>query len=453
MKKIVSLLLILTMVLSLAACGGSESSDTKEKETNSTSKENTENEPTKMGEAAENEGETLVVWTFSDEIKDMVEKYYLKDHPDLPYEIEVVVVPNDNYQQKLDPALGSGKSAPDVFALEAAYVKKYVDSKFTKDLATVGIDKDKVDTLDYVMEVATDETGALKGLSWQATPGAFFYRRSIAEEYLGTSKPEEVQAMVADFDKFYDTAKKIYDGSNGEVKAISSLGDLVQVFLSSRKDGWVVDNKFVIDPAITDLMELGYKLETENLTNEAEQWTETWFASMSGDDVFGYLLPTWGLHYVLKTNAENADSKTSTAGDWAMIQGPSPYFWGGTWLAMREGTKMEQASKDLIEYLTLDEAFLEKWAKDTGDFVSNKKVVEKIKDDYSEEFLAGQNHYAAFADMALAVDASMLTGSDKDIQDIFNESLTAYSKGEVDLETAMEDFKMGVMNQFPNLEY
>ncbi len=445
MKKWISLLLVVILTLALTACGdtGSDTKDSPKEDTKSDTEE----------AAKSGDKETLVVWTFTDEIKGMIENYYLKDFPDLPYNVDVVVVPNDTYQQKLDPVLGSGKSAPDVFALEAAFVKKYVDSKVTADLSTIGIDKDNVDTLQYVLDVGSDENGVLKGISWQATPGAYFYRRSIAEKYLGTSEPAEVQAMVSDFDKFYEVAQKLNADSNGEVKAISSLGDLTNVFFAAREQGWVVDGKFVIDPAINELMDFGLKFESEGLSNQAEAWTETWFASMSGDDVFGYFLPTWGLHYVLKTNAENAETGVSTSGDWAMIQGPAPYFWGGTYLAMREGTEMQDASKAIIEYLTLNEDFLARWAKDTGDFVSNQKVIDAIKGDFSEEYLGGQNHYAAFAELAPSINASTLTGSDKDIQDLFNEQLTAYSKGEKDFDSAMADFEAGVKNRFPQLEY
>jgi multiple sugar transport system substrate-binding protein len=59
-----------------------------------------------------------------------------------------------------------------------------------------------------VVEVGTDE-GVTKGFSYQATPGAFFYRRSMAQECLGTDDPDQVQAMVADIDKFVETAAKI----------------------------------------------------------------------------------------------------------------------------------------------------------------------------------------------------------------------------------------------------
>lgn len=439
MKKAISILLAMTLVLSTVGCSKQAAPAA------------TTDTPAVAAELT-NKGDKLVVWTFSDELKGMIEKHYLVDNPNLGYEVEVVVVPNENYQTKLDPVLASGKNAPDVFAMEAAYLKKYVDSDYTMDLSKLGFMSEGTPVLDYVMDLSKDKNGQLKGLSWQGTPGAFFYRKSLAKQYLGVSEPEEVQPLLADFDKFYSTSKTVYDKSGGKVKGISSLGDIAQVFFAARTDGWVVDNKFVVDPKIDELFEFAKEMQQGKLTSQAEQWTESWFAGMSDDSVFGYFLPTWGLHYVLKANAENATTGKSTSGDWAMVQGPASYFWGGSFLGVRQGTEMEKASKDLVNYLTMDEAFLEKWAKETGDFVANKNVVTKIKDTYTEPFLAGQNHYAAFAEMAGGIDASILTGYDQEIQRLMNEQLTAYANGEKDKATAMNDFKSAVKNAYPDLE-
>lgn len=445
MKRTLSLLLVLVILFSLVGCGKTVTSEPAEDATK---------EPVKV-EAVEptaNKGDTLVVWTFTDELKGIIENYYEKNN-DLDYKIDVVVVPNENYQSKLDPALGSGKAAPDVFAVEAAYAKKYFNSKYTKDLRTIGIEPTEISIMQYVKDVATTENGQFKGLSWQATPGAYFYRRSLAEKYLGVSEPEDVQPLLSNFDKFHEAGLTIKEKSNGETAIISSLGDFTKVFKADRSEGWIVNNKFTVDPKIEELMEIGKQFTDEGLTNDAEQWTETWFASMSNDEVFGYFLPTWGLHYVLKTNAENANSGETTFGDWGMVQGPAPYFWGGTWLTMREGTEMEQAAYDLINYLTLNEEFLTTYDKESGDFLANVNVVENVKDTYADEFLAGQNQYAMFAEMAKGIDATTMTGSDLDIDDLFDEQLIAYTKGEKNKEDALESFTSSVKDAFPNLDY
>ncbi|MER2117120.1 MAG: carbohydrate ABC transporter substrate-binding protein, partial [Enterococcus casseliflavus] len=181
--------------------------------------------------------------------------------------------------------------------------------------------------------------------------------------------------------------------------------------------------------------------------------SEAWFAGMNSDNVFGYSLPTWGLHYWLKPNATAADNSSSTEGDWRMIQGPSSWFWGGTWIGATANSEMQEEAAQLVAYLTTDQAFLKQWAEDTGDFVSNERVVEEIKGEYEEEFLGGQNHYAEFADMVQDINAKILTEYDQTIETLFTDScLTPYSKGEVDQETAIQNLKDAVVNAYPDVQ-
>jgi hypothetical protein len=402
------------------------------------------------------DGKKLVVWSFTDEVQKML-KYYEKDFPAAAGNIEFVLVPNDVYQSKLKPVLQSGQGAPDVFTLEAGYVKGYVGSGWMGDVGSIPAP----DTMQYTKDVVTDGNGKVRALSWQATPGAYFYRRSLAKKYLGTDDPAKVQAMISDLSKFVATAEKIKNESKGKAVIISALGDLFQVFKSGRKEPWVKNNVFAFDPVMDKLMDIAKMFHDKGYEGKQGQWGEGWFAGMKGAladakgqpvEVFGYFLPTWGLHYVLKPNAKSADGKVNTAGDWAMVQGPIPYFWGGTWVTYYAKTKMKEEALKLVAYLTTNEKFLTAWAKDTGDLVSNKKVVDAIKDTYKEPFLGGQNHYAAFATMTGNINAKILSGSDQEIESIYQEQLTAYVNGEKDKKTAIEDMKEAVSSQFPDLK-
>lgn len=399
----------------------------------------------------------LVVWSFTDELQKMI-AYYQKDNPDV--KIDFVLVPNDVYQSKLKPVLQSGKDAPDVYTLESAYVKGYVSTGWMADLTSLANGAGK-NTMQYTKDVVTDANGKVHGMSWQATPGAFFYRRSIAKEYLGTDDPVKIQAMVKDLKGFVATGEKLKTASGGKAVLISSTGDLFQVFKSGRKTPWVVNNTLMLDPVMESLMDVAKTFHDKGYEGRQAQWAEGWFAGMKGAladekgkpvEVFGYLLPTWGLHYVLKPNSKSADGKIDTAGDWAMVQGPIPYFWGGTWVTEYTKSKNKTEAEKLIAYLTTNEAFLTAWAKDTGDLVSNTKVVDAIKGSYSEPFLGGQNHYAAFASMTGSINAKILSGYDQDIESIFQEQLTAYQNGEKDKKTAIKDFKDAVASQFPDLK-
>ena len=398
----------------------------------------------------------LVIWSFTDELGKMTngdpnspgfDVYFKKSHPGIT--IEYSQTPSDQFQAKIDPVLSTGQGAPDIIALESAFVRKYVESGLLLDITDI-YEANKGKLLSYPVEVGS-YNGKVYGMSWQACPGALFYRRSLAKKYLGTDDPKTVQTYFANFNKFLETAKLLKDKSGGSCVVVSALSDLFNSFMSARKDPWIVNGKLVIDPAMEQYLDICKTLHDNRWEGRVGQWSEGWFAGMKGElkdeagkpvEVFSYFLPTWGLHYVLKTNAPD------TSGDWAMCQGPSPYRWGGTWVGAVKTTKNAAAAKEFIRYVTTDDNFLEAWAKDTGDMVSNINVINKIKDSYSEPFLGGQNHYAEFAEMAKGVNGKLLQGTDEAIESIFGEAMAAFVNGEKTKAKALADFRAQAEAQF-----
>jgi ABC-type glycerol-3-phosphate transport system substrate-binding protein len=404
-------------------------------------------QPGTTGKAA---GGKLVIWSFTDELANMTNNPtwgFKATHPGI--EVEYSQTPSDQFQAKIDPVLASGQGAPDIIALESAFVRKYVESGLLLDVTDI-YEANKSKLLAYPVEVGS-YNGKVYGMSWQAAPGALFYRRSLAKKYLGTDDPAQVQTYFNSFDKFLETAQLLKTKSNGSCVVVSSLGDLRNSFLSARKNSWVVNGKVEVDPAMDQYMDICKKLHDNKWEGDVGQWSEGWFGGMKDElkdasgkpiEVFSYFLPTWGLHYVLKTNTPQ------TSGDWAMCQGPSSYRWGGTWVGAYKGTKNVAAAKEFIRFVGTDDAFLEAWAKETGDLVSNINVVNKIKDTYSEPFLGGQNHYAAFAEMAKNVNGRLLQGSDEAIEAMFDEAVTSYTRGEKTKQKAKDDFLAQANSQF-----
>lgn len=421
MKKLIFSVLALSMVLLPVMAGGNK-------------------EAASDGAAVEDANKTLVVWSFTDELQGMTEDYYEPAHPDMT--IDYSMTPTDQFPSKLDPVLAAGNGAPDVFALENAFVRKYIESGLLLDITDVYNEvKDKM--AKYPMDIAT-YNGKVYGMAWQVCPGAMFYRRSLAKKYLGTDDPEAVQKYVSSLDNFIDTARLLDEKSDGVCKIVSSTGDMFMPYKGARKDPWIVNDELVIDPAMYDYMDMAKLLHEENLEGQAGQWSEGWYAGMKGDlkdengnaiEVFSYLLPTWGLHYVLKTNSPD------TSGDWAMVAGPANYYWGGTWIAAYKGTKNPNAAKEYIRYLTTDDDFCMKYAKATGDTLGNLTVQDEIKDTFSEDYLGGQNHYAQFCEMAKGIDGSLVQGTDQAIEAMWSESVAAYSLGEKTKDQAVAEFK------------
>ena len=465
MKRLFMILSVLVVLsMALTACGAKATEP-----------------PATQPPSTELEG-TLNVWAFTNEIRTMAIAFHGK-HPKVNVVYTMIPMTNGEYQTKVKAAAGTADS-PDVVALEAAFVKEWVESDLLANLNDLVPLTKELKTYPAVVQVGTDN-GVTKGFSYQATPGAFFYRRSIAKECLGTDDPEKVQAMIADMDKFVETAAKIKDCGTGDYYTVGTAGEMLNPFLSNRAQPWVVDGKLVIDPKIVEYVHFAKLMRDSGYESGATQWTEGWFAGMNDTlvdangtpkKVFSYFLPTWGLPYVLSPNSTPKDGGAGTGGDWAMINGPLSYQWGGTWVGVLEGSPNSALAKEFVKFVALDEENLTNWAtgvytneylkaidpttpddqaQAAGDFVSSQLVVEKITKSFDTStlatFLGGQNSYGAFAKAAPSVNGALLTGSDDAIQRALNDPLAAYLSGTMTEAEMWAAWLDAVRNEFPDL--
>jgi len=260
-----------------------------------------------LSACAKTPGEKTVlnVWSFTNEIQTMAIAFE-KTHPDVDVVYTMIPMTNGEYQTKLMATLGTDQ-VPDVVALEAAFVKQYVESDFLADLKSLNADVKKADVYPFVTEVGTFD-GVLKALSYQATPGALFYRRSLAKEYFGTDDPVEMQKILGDMDKYTAAAEVVKTKSGGDTYMVASNGDFMNLFYANRAQPWIVDNTLTVDPMVNKLVATAKTFRDNGYEAKATQWQEGWFAGMNdslvGADgkpkkIFSYFLPTWGLPYVL----------------------------------------------------------------------------------------------------------------------------------------------------------
>jgi multiple sugar transport system substrate-binding protein len=425
----------------------------------------------------------LQIWSFTNEILTMA-KAYEKEHPGVKTNYTMIPMTNGEYQTKLLATLGTDQ-APCVVALEAAFVKSYVEADYLADLGELLPVAKAANVYPFVYEVGTDPAGVTKAYSYQATPGALFYRRSLAKEYFGTDDPAKIQEILGDMDKYAAAAEVVKQKSNGNTYMVASNGDFQNLFFANRAKPWVVDNTLTVDPMVDKMIATAKLFRDNGYEARATQWQEGWFAGMNDTlvdaegnpkQIFSYFLPTWGLPYVLAPHAKSEDGKHDTSGDWGVINGPLPYQWGGTWMGVLKDCKDKKTAMDFIKFATLDEKQLFNWATGVytneylkaidpeigdsqaqapGDFVGSKNVVEKViplfdNSDLSK-FLGGQNSYAGFAAAAPSVNAKLMQGSDDAIQRALNDPENAYLNGEITLDEMWATWKAAVKNEFPDL--
>ena len=413
MKKLIALLLALAMVFALCACGAK----------------------------APAEGKVFNIYAWNEEFKGFFEKYYK-----VPEGITVnwIITPSDNgaYQQKLDEALLNQANAAaddkvDMFLAEADYILKYVNSDATQDITKIGV-TDFSNTYPYTVQAASDPNGVVKGVSFQCCPSALIYRRSIAQDVLGTSDPAEVQAKLDSWDKFEAVAA---DAKAKGYYMTASFAETYRVFSNNCTSPWVdADNKLQFDPQIDAWIAQTEKFVQNGYTLTAGIWDQEKNDQMFADGkTMCFFGPAWYFNFCMG-NAMDPDKGCS--GDWAICEGPAAHFWGGTWIVAPTGTDNPTIVADVMNTFINNEEVCSALVENEAQFSNNQKVNAKFAEnpDYGNAFLGGQNDVAVFSAMTGNIVWKNHTIYDQLLNEGLQNAFQEYFKGTVDKDTAYSNF-------------
>ena len=480
-KKAVSALLCATMVAGmLAGCGKGSDSGTP----SDTSKGDASNATESASSNLKDDGKVLNIYCWNEEFKSRITAHY-PDYKEVDAthgkigDVDVVwnITPSDDnaYQNNLDAALLNQQDAPaddkiDIFLVEADNALKYVDTDYTAPVKDLGItDADLSKQYQYTKDIATSSNGALKAVSWQATPGLFAYRRSIAKDVLGTDDPDKVQEALSSWDKFNSVAEKA--AAKG-YKMLSGYDDAYRVFSNNVSKPWVdKNNKIQIDDNIMKWVEQTKTYTDKGYNNKSSLWDTTWAADQGPKGkVFGFFYSTWGINFTLLGNSlatpvkEGGKEEVGNGiyGDYAVCQGPQSYYWGGTWICAAQGTDNANLVKDIMLKMTTDDDIMKDIVVDDDDFVNNSTVMNgladgsiKVKDDkeYTSKILGGQNPLPMYCAGVETLDLSNLSSYDQGCNEEFQNAMKNYFEGKASKEEALDLFYKAVTEKYPELTY
>ncbi|OJF94727.1 ABC transporter substrate-binding protein [Alkalibacterium sp. 20] len=443
MKNSWKLATLLCGAVLLTACGSDDNGDTAE-----------------TGDTDSDSGEVdLVINSFTEELQYPIDVFEERHGVN----IDLQIIPGENYVDTLRPALESGSGAPDIFTAEIIYLLDWVEQDYWADLGEFGVEDWSTDYPEYAWELGRDQEGTMKALTWQVTPGGIFYRRSIAKEVFGTDDPDAMAEQFSTMEGLMEAGEQLKQAGYRLFPDEESVSGS-PFTMGSNPQPWVdEDENLTMTDERMSYFDYAKELRDNEYTALAPVWSPAWYASfnepitynagwdeMEEDsdgmtEVFGVSLPSWGLPHVLKIDA------TETAGDWAVTSGPSSYFGGGTWIGVYEGSENKDLAFEFIQMLVNDEEFLTEWVEETGDVLSYTPVMDKISEGYEDEYLGGQNHYDYFLAEAENIDASNVTRYDQRLDQMFGSAVGAYVEGDLSKEEALDSFYAEVQNAYPQI--
>ena len=361
--------------------------------------------------------------------------------------------------EKYDQLFDGGEDL-DVYFVEADWALKYIgDDEKTLPLEKLGItDAELPNIFSFTDEIGKTKDGVRKGVSWQCAAGGFGYRADLAKEYLGVESPEAMQEKIGDWDKFVEAAKTVNEKSSGQTALADTLGGLWQAYACGRKTPWVVDNKLNIDDFCKDFADTAKALWDCGGITQNTQWSPEWTAAGTNDSCMGYFVSTWGFGGFFLDAAGGEGG--ATYGNWAVCEGPQPYFWGGTWMVVNPKTDNGDLAREFILSATSDENQLSAYATAKPEFVNNSKVMDDLISANTvfnktiTDNLGGQNFYSALADNAKGINFNgLITEYDATIKADFTQAVKEqYLEGGASYEDTLEAFKDLVSEHITTIE-
>ena len=415
--------------------------------------------------AEEAEGSVLNIYCWNEEFKSRLTDHYpgyeVVDgtHGKIG-DVDVVwnITPNENnaYQNNLDENLlaQADKAADekiDMFLIESDYALKYVDTDFTMPIADLGItDEELADQYQYTKDIVTDSNGNLKGVSWQGCPGVLIYNRDIAAEVLGSDDPADVQAAVADWAAFNETAGKMAEAG---YFMTSSVNDTYRVYSDNVAGPLVQDGKIIIDDQIKAWIDDSKAMVDAGQTNTYDLWSDDWSKGFYPEGkVFAYFGPAWFIDFCMAADVEGS---VANSGRWAATEGPQGFCWGGTWITAATGTDNPTLVADIIRQLTTNVDIMTDIVKADNDFVNNKPAMEAMAADetYGDAVLGGQNALAMFCNGAEKCDKSKISAYDQGYTESIQQAMKNYFDGNATYEEALDLFYKSMTEKYPELTY
>lgn len=415
-------------------------------------------------------GEVLNIWCWNREFLDcMIENYpEYKDNGDGTGSIGDVKVNwiieesyDMNYQDKLDKAMSKQSTADDddkidIFLVEPEYAPKYTNAKgVCISMRELGLSDYMTDQYRYTKDVVTDDYGNVNGSAWTACPGVYIYRRSAAKQVFGTDDPVEIQKHFSDWDKFAESAMELADEG---WKVLAGYDDAYRVYAQNVSGPWVVDGEIRIDKNIMKWVEQTKELADNGCINRDYQWSMEWMDGMtSSGDVFGYFGPAWFIDYSMAFTALDdyggeAEVGNGTWGDWAAIEGPAPFYWGGYWLCVARGSDNTGLAADIFYQLTCNKEVMEDIITDDWTFCNNRRVMgELAHEGMANGFLGGQNAFEQYCACASDLHIQHGTAYDWDIEQCFRASMELYFDGYANVDVAIDLFYDDVETLYPEL--
>ncbi len=275
---------------------------------------------------------------------------YMQLHPDIKIE-STVAATSDDARAAFNTALGTGSGAYDIQAVDVDWMPDMIaNADKLVDLSDV-IPAGQYQ--DWKTATATTADGKLVGAGTDIGPEAICYRSDLfAKAGLPTDRDEVAALLQGGWDKYFQVGQQFMDANTGAYW-FDSFAGIWQGMVNQIKEAYVSSSDQSIVATTNTEVKAAWDQLTANLSESAglAQWGDDWSAAMKSDTGYATMLcPAW-----IVNNMKNGAGSDFVGWDIADVFPNGGGDWGGSYLVIPQQSKVQQAAKDLVAWLTAPE--------------------------------------------------------------------------------------------------
>lgn len=353
-RKIVSILLTVSMAAAmLAGCGGNGGGD-QASGTEGNAQKEADGDETQGEEAgtedaadAESQGEeaggteaagdpvTITYWGWDTNWYEPMFAKFMESHPNI--KIEVTNVAYSDYFTKIQQALASGSELPTMVQQSCTLIENYKQLGAMEDLTKEPYNVDPDVFFDFIKGRAMTEDGQLIGIEQSVSPSAIAYKRDLAKKYFGTDDPQELAEIFKTPEDYITQGKRINEESGGTDYLFHSGGAVAEWLYFADSTDLQTDSTINFSEKMGNVMGLLCDMRDNKVVDTFENGTPQANATYADENHLFYPCPNWAITYYIKSNDPDG------SGNWGlMMPATGGYSCGGCEVGITSASTDEQ---------------------------------------------------------------------------------------------------------------
>jgi multiple sugar transport system substrate-binding protein len=351
--------------------------------------------------------------------------------------------------QKLQTVVSAGLDLPDIVPAEIGQRGTMMSLNIWEDLSKAPYNFDMERTFEYFKPLCTNESGELVALPWDVSSAALAYKRDLAEKYLGTSDPAELQAMLPTWDAFVQTGRQLQADTGGKIFMFASLTNIYQIADGQNPYPIIWNNKLDMESSVRKTITKMVEFRNNKVVDNILETSPAYNASYADELHIFYPCASWSPDYQITPNDPNG------IGRWGLMIPPEGCFsWGGSSFMVPRNAKHKKEGFDFVDWILSKEGVIFQH-NELGFNIGNREAFQDpaIAKMTSKHFGDQNLGEILFVQAIPTITVRPVSLYDVAIQDTYNlviESIN--SNASMDVNAAARLFETELRNKVPDLQ-